>query len=52
MQTRLALAVLLIGAALMAFMITVESEPGLLPIVLVLAGATWFFVARARARRR
>ena len=41
--------VALVGLALLAYMVTQEGEPGLLPLVLVLAGAVgygtaWFMV--------
>ena len=51
MQTWIAGFVLAIGLVLMAYMITVESEPGLLPLLLVLGGGIWLAVARLRARR-
>ena len=50
MQTWISAAILVIGLALMAFMITTESEPGALPLALVLIGGIWLFVARKRAR--
>jgi len=51
MQKWIAIFVLAIGLVLMTYMITVESEPGLLPLVLVLVGAIWSVVAWRRARR-
>jgi hypothetical protein len=50
MQTWISAVILVIGLALMAFMITVESEPGALPLALVLIGGIWLFIARKRAR--
>lgn len=50
MQTWISAAILVIGLALMAFMISTESEPGALPLALVLIGGIWLFVARRRAR--
>jgi hypothetical protein len=38
------------GVALMAMMITTEGEPGLIPIVLVLAGGIGLAVTHARIR--
>ena len=45
--------VLGIGLALLSFMVVVESEPGALPLALVLIGLCWTAVAfhRTRARR-
>jgi hypothetical protein len=51
MQKWIAVFVLAIGLVLMTYMITVESEPGLLPLVLVLVGSIWSVVAWRRARR-
>lgn len=50
MQTWISATILVIGLALMAFMITTESEPGALPLALVLIGGIWLFTARKRAR--
>jgi hypothetical protein len=50
LQRRLATALLLIGAGLMAMMITTEGEPGLLPLLLVLVGGGWWVVAYVRGR--
>jgi len=40
-----------IGLALMIFMITTESEPGALPLLLVVVGITWHLIPRFRFRR-
>lgn len=50
MQTWISAAILVIGLALMAFMIRTESEPGALPLALVLIAGVWLVVARKRAR--
>ena len=49
---RLAWTVLLIGAALLAFMVTVEGEPGALPLGMLVVGIAWLVVLRLRGRRR
>jgi len=41
-----------IGLALMVMMITTESEPGLIPLVLVLVGAIGYVTAHVRQRLR
>jgi hypothetical protein len=41
-----------IGLALLAYMIVVESEPGLVPLLLIGAGIGWYLAARARLRSR
>jgi len=35
-----------IGLLLLIYMILVEDEPGALPLVLILGGATWYFYIR------
>lgn len=52
MQTWISAVILAIGLALMAFMIITESEPGALPLALVLIGGIWLFVARRRSSKR
>ena len=49
-HTILPLGLVAIGAALMTYMIAVESEPGLLPLALVAAGVVWLVAARVRRR--
>ena len=49
-HTILSVLTLAIGAVLMTFMVTVESEPGLLPALLVVAGIGWHLITRARIR--
>lgn len=39
-----------IGAILLVAMVTVESEPGALPLVMVVMGLTWFFITLFRSR--
>ncbi|MEQ8578821.1 MAG: hypothetical protein RIC57_08390 [Balneola sp.] len=43
--------VLMIGVALVAFMIIVEDEPGGVPLILVLTGTLWFFFLRFKNPR-
>ena len=52
MQTLFSSFVLAVGLALLAFMVTVEGEPGALPLALVLGGGIWLGATRWRARRR
>ena len=49
-HTVLSVLTLAVGALLMTFMVTVESEPGLLPALLVVAGIGWYLITRARIR--
>lgn len=43
--------VLAIGLALMTMMILVESEPGLLPLLMVVGGGAWLLATQLRMRR-
>lgn len=47
-QARIWLGVLAVGLVLMAYMITVESEPGALPLLLVLGRLVGYCVSRYR----
>lgn len=42
--------VLTMGLILLVFMITVENEPGALPLALVLSGLIWQFVIRRKRK--
>jgi len=46
----LAVLPLVLGAVLLAYMITVEGEMGAVPLLLLAAGAGWLYVARVRRR--
>ena len=39
-----------IGLLLMTYMITVESEPGAIPLLLVVVGTGWYFITRRRTQ--
>ena len=43
---------LAVGAVLLAYMVTVEGEPGAIPLLLVGGGAAWHVVVRAGGRAR
>ncbi|HEX9953372.1 MAG TPA: hypothetical protein VGB53_16495 [Rubricoccaceae bacterium] len=38
------------GLLLLIYMVSVESEPGALPLLLVVVGTVWYVVTRARIR--
>ncbi|HYE95295.1 MAG TPA: hypothetical protein VD962_03740 [Rubricoccaceae bacterium] len=38
------------GAILLVYMITVESEPGAIPLLLIVLGVGWYLLTRARMR--
>ena len=50
MQTRLSLFTVALGLVLMAFTVATESEPGAIPLLLVVVGVSWLAITRARAR--
>lgn len=49
-QRVISLMITAVGVVLLTFMITVEDEPGALPLALVIGGFAWFFITRARIR--
>jgi hypothetical protein len=51
-HTLLSLLVIALGIALLIYMITVEDEPGALPLALTLGGIAWLIIARIRMRPR
>lgn len=50
MHKLLSLLTIFIGLLLVTFMIIVESEPGALPLVLILIGTGWYFITRSKLR--
>lgn len=50
-QKALSLLTVAIGIALLGYMVSVEGEPGALPLLMVTAGMVWYFVIRQRRRR-
>jgi len=42
----------LIGVALLIYMVTVEDEPGALPLLLIVVGSGWYLITRNRFRSR
>ncbi len=49
-HTILAVLTIAIGAVLLVYMVTVESEPGAIPLLLLVAGTAWLFLTRAKIR--
>ena len=50
MQTHTSLMVLAFGVVLAIGKIYADSEPGALPLLLIVVGTAWFFITRVRAR--
>src|SRR5262245_9139001 len=51
-HTVLSLLITAIGIALLVYMITVEDEPGAVPLALIALGIAWLVIARLRMRPR
>lgn len=47
MHKLLSLLTIFIGLVLVTFMIIVESEPGAIPLALILVGTGWYFFTRS-----
>lgn len=47
-QRTLSIVLITVGLVLMIFMITVEDEPGAIPLFMILSGIVWFFKTRLR----
>ncbi len=41
---------IVIGIALMTFMVIVEDEPGAIPLLLIVMGTGWYFVTRSKMK--
>ena len=41
---------IVLGVALLVYMVAVESEPGAIPLLLIAVGTGWLLVTRRRAR--
>lgn len=52
MQKKFSLATIGLGLALLVYMVTVEDEPGALPLAMIVLGSLWHFVDRTRLRSR
>ena len=52
MQKILSALTIAIGLVLMSGKIYVDSEPGAIPLLLVVLGTGWYLLARVRARSR
>lgn len=48
----LSILVLFLGILLLIFMITVEDEPGSIPLFLIAAGVTWYVITKRRSRNQ
>ena len=48
MKRTLPVAMILIGIVLLIYMVIVESEPGALPLGLIVFGGVWLFFARRK----
>lgn len=51
-QRTLSIVIMTVGLALMIFMITVEDEPGAIPLFMILSGIVWFFMIRLKNKTK
>ncbi|HEU4867158.1 MAG TPA: hypothetical protein VFV09_05455 [Actinomycetota bacterium] len=49
-HTILSTITIVLGAILLTYMVTVEEEPGALPLLLLVVGGVWLFATRAKIR--
>lgn len=49
-RTLVAMVIIIVGFVLMIGKMVVDSEPGAIPILLILVGTGWFFIQRIRRR--
>ncbi len=49
-QIMLSVLIIVIGVVLMILKIIADSEPGAIPLLLIVLGIAWYFVARNRMR--
>jgi len=48
----LSLLTIFLGTVFLIFMITVEDEPGAIPLFLIIGGIVWFFLNRYRIKKQ
>ncbi len=48
----LSLLTVFLGFVLLIFMITVEDEPGALPLLLIITGVVWFIISRNQIKKK
>ncbi len=50
LHSLLSVLTIVLGIALLVFMIIVENEPGAIPLLLIVIGTGWYFLTRYRLR--
>lgn len=48
----LSLLTVFLGFVLLIYMITVEDEPGALPLLLIITGVVWFIISRNQIKKK
>lgn len=48
----ISIAIIFLGVLLLTYMVTVESEPGLLPLLLIITGTASYFYFRAKTSKK
>jgi hypothetical protein len=50
LQKILSLIIIMLGIALLTYMVIVEDEPGAIPLLMIVTGTGWYFLTRSRIK--
>ena len=50
LQKIISVLITLLGIILLVYMITVEDEPGALPLLMIVTGSGWYFITKSRLK--
>jgi hypothetical protein len=50
LQKILSLIIIMLGIALLTYMVIVEDEPGAIPLLMIVTGTGWYFLTRSRTK--
>jgi hypothetical protein len=50
LQKIFSIVIILMGIALLSYMVAVEDEPGAIPLLMILTGTGWYFITRSRIK--
>ncbi|MEX0608884.1 MAG: hypothetical protein WD016_11055 [Balneolaceae bacterium] len=49
-QRTISILITVMGISLLIFMITVEDEPGAIPLAMIVIGSVWYFITKSKIR--
>ena len=49
-QKIISMIITFLGIILLIYMITVEDEPGAIPLLMIVGGTVWFFITKSRIK--